>query len=36
MEEIIVITKEDFDQFIQELLNEVKTLFEANIKKLSG
>lgn len=33
MEKVIVITKEDFDQFKEELLNEVKALFETNIEK---
>lgn len=33
MEKIIVITKEDFDNFKNELLTEIKSLFESNIKK---
>jgi len=33
MEKIIIITKEDFDQFKAELLSEIKTIFKANIKK---
>lgn len=32
MDKIIVISKEDFDIFKQELLNEIKILFENNIK----
>lgn len=33
MEKIVVLTKEDFDRFKEELLNEVKSLFETNIEK---
>jgi len=33
MEKIVVITKDDFDQFKQELLTEIKTIFDKNIKK---
>jgi hypothetical protein len=33
MGKIIVITQEDFENFKQELLIEVKSLFESNIKK---
>ena len=33
MGKIIVINKEDFDQFKEELLVEVKAIFETNIKK---
>ncbi|WP_303920885.1 helix-turn-helix domain-containing protein [Draconibacterium sediminis] len=33
MEKIIVITKEDFDLFKQELLTEIKSIFDTNIKK---
>jgi len=33
MAEIIVMTKDDFDQFKQELLSEIKEIFQKNIKK---
>ena len=33
MEKIIVITKEDFDQFKDELINEIKAVFDSSIKK---
>lgn len=34
MEKIVVITKEDFDQFKQELLAEIKAIFDKNINKV--
>lgn len=33
MDKIIVITQADFENFKHDLLNEVKSIFEANIKK---
>ena len=33
MTQIVVLTKEDLDQFKEDLLNELKSLYETNIKK---
>lgn len=33
MEKIIVITQDDFDNFKNELITEIKSIFESNIKK---
>lgn len=33
MEKIVVITKEDFDHFKQELLTEIRAIFDTKIKK---
>jgi len=33
MEKIVVISKEDFDLFKAELLEEIKAIFDANVKK---